>query len=343
MEAMAETDTTPQPDAARGEWLATLVDRLVESYQADARTHHLDATFLPNRARTVQILEYLRRLIFPGFFDADRLSSSNIRYHTGELLTKVQELLYDQVHQALRYDLNRTRGPGEGDASDHCAEQAERIVGAFLEKLPELRRLLATDVQATYEGDPAAVSTDEAIFCYPGIDAMFVHRIAHELYRLDVPLLPRIMSEYAHNETGIDIHPGARIGESCCVDHGTGVVVGETCVIGDNVTIYQGVTLGALSTKGGQRWRGVKRHPTIERDVTIYGGAIILGGATTIGRGAVIGGSVFITSSIPAGHTVTMRKAELQITPRKTRKATAKPGDPIDAAAGSDHALDFQI
>ena len=342
---MAETQTN-QPasahhaEADQDQLISTLVDKLVASYHADARTQHLDATFLPNRDRTIEILEYLRRLIFPGFFDLDRLSSSNIRYHTGELLSKLHALLEDQIHQALRYELNRTHGQGEGDACADCEQQARDKVTRFLERLPDMRRMLATDVQATYEGDPAAVSTDEAIFCYPGIDAMMVHRIAHELYRLDVPLLPRIMSEYAHNETGIDIHPGAQIGESCCIDHGTGVVIGETCIIGNRVTIYQGVTLGALSTKGGQRWRGMKRHPTIEDNVTIYGGAIILGGATTIGQGAVIGGSVFITSSIPAEHTVTMDKAELQITPRKKRPRDA---DDDDAAPAVDDGLDFQI
>jgi serine O-acetyltransferase len=336
---MAERDAHPSAEPEAGELLSRLVDNLVASYHADARTQHLDATFLPNRAKTIEILEYLRRLIFPGFFDTDRLSSANIRYHTGELLSRLHALLYDQIHQALRYELNRTQGAGEGDNCDQCGEQAADLTVQFLDRLPEIRRILATDVQATYDGDPAAISTDETIFCYPGVDAVFVHRIAHELYRLDVPLLPRIMSEYAHNETGIDIHPGAQIGESFCVDHGTGVVVGETSVIGSRVTLYQGVTLGALSTKGGQRWRGIKRHPTIENDVTIYGGAIILGGNTTIGEGAVIGGSVFITSSIPPGHTVTMRKAELQITPRKQ---TGKKQHAPDTDAPDD-ALDFQI
>ena len=334
---MANTPSSQQQDTAG--LLNRLVDKLVDSYAADDRTQHLDATFLPNRARTVECIELLRRLIFPGFFDEQRLLSANIRYHAGELLSQLHGLLYDQIHQALRYDLNRRNGNGEGDACAECEQRAFEITAAFLERLPELRRRIALDVQATYEGDPAAVSTDETVFCYPGVDAVFIHRIAHELHQLEVPLLPRIMIEYAHNETGIDIHPGATIGDSFCVDHGTGVVIGETSVIGNRVTLYQGVTLGALSTKGGQRWRGMKRHPTIEDDVTIYGGAIILGGNTTIGHDAVIGGSVFITSSIPAGHTVTMRKAELQITPRKQAKSKSHAGDD----AGPDHAVDFQI
>jgi serine O-acetyltransferase len=331
-------ESSPSQTQETSELLNHLVEDLVQSYHQQPSTQHLDATFLPNRQRTIEILECLRRLLFPGFFDEGRLSSANIRYHAGELLSNLYDRLYDQVHQALRYELNRTHA-GEGDHCDDCADQARRLVASFMERLPDLRRRLALDVQATYEGDPAAKSTDEAIFCYPGIDAIFTHRIAHELYRLDVPLLPRIMSECAHNETGIDIHPGATIDDSFCIDHGTGVVIGETSTIGKNVTLYQGVTLGALSTKGGQRWAGIKRHPTIEDNVTIYGGAIILGGATTIGEGAVIGGSVFITSSIPAGHTVTMRKAELQITPPKDRKQA----DSTQNDLGPDHALDFQI
>ncbi|MDX1682115.1 MAG: serine O-acetyltransferase EpsC, partial [Phycisphaeraceae bacterium] len=222
-------------------------------------------------------------------------------------------------------------GEGRGDVCEECDKKADAAARQLLERIPELRRLLATDVHAAFEGDPAARSTDETIFCYPGIDAIMIHRIAHELYQLEVPLLPRIMSEYAHNETGVDIHPGAQIGESFFIDHGTGVVVGETCVIGDRVTLYQGVTLGAVSTKGGQAWRGRKRHPTIEDDVTIYGGAIILGGSTVIGAGAIIGGSVFITSSVPAGHTVSMKSPELKIKPQ--RGITPPDND----------ALDFQI
>jgi serine O-acetyltransferase len=188
---------------------------------------------------------------------------------------------------------------------------------AFLERTPELRRLLSLDVEAAFEGDPAASNTDETIFCYPGVDAIFTHRVAHELWKLKVPLLPRIMSEYAHNETGIDIHPGATIGESFFIDHGTGVVIGETAQIGNRVKLYQGVTLGALSTKGGQAWRGRKRHPTIEDDVTIYAGAIILGGETVIGKGSVIGGSVFLTQSVPAYHTVSMKAPELRMSVRR--------------------------
>jgi len=312
--------------------LDALIERLVRSYREESGTHHLDSTFLPNRDRAIEIIELLRRLLFPGFFDEQRLTSENIRYHAGDLLTRTHDLLYEQVRQAMRYEANCNQA-GRGDGEAPYDRKASELTRDFLAGLPALRRLLALDVQAAFEGDPAAVSTDETIFCYPGVDAIMIHRIAHELYRRRVPLLPRIMSEYAHNETGIDIHPGAEIGESFFIDHGTGVVIGETCSIGKRVKLYQGVTLGALSTKGGQAWRGRKRHPTLEDDVTIYGGTIILGGETVIGQGATIGGSVFITRSVPAGHTVSMKMPELHIQAQKRR---AKPGDPNDP-------VDFQI
>ena len=300
----------PQPDLTRSTRLDETVDALMASYPKDPRTEHIDATFLPSRALTIQIVEILRRIAFPGFFDKRRITSENLRFHIGELLGQLDEMLYDQVRQSLRYGQNeKFRGT---DMQDDCAEEqhvdcdalAREKTDALLAFLPELRRLIALDVQAAFDGDPAAKATDEAVFCYPGIDAIFIHRIAHKLFTLGVPMLPRIMSEYAHNETGVDIHPGATIGESFFIDHATGVVIGETCVIGDRVKVYQGVTLGALSTKGGQAWRGRRRHPTIEDDVTIYAGATILGGATVIGARSTIAGSVFITHSVPPDHTV---------------------------------------
>ncbi len=296
-----------------------LIDKIVDSYAGEHRMQHIDSTFLPHRRRTIEVVETLRQIIFPGFFDENRVSSAGLRQHVGRLLQGAGQLLHEQIRQALRYEMNRHEG-GLGDRGEKCDHRAAKHVTTFLDQLPMVRQRLTLDVRATFQGDPASVSTDENIFCYPGIDAIFVYRLAHELYRLNVPLLPRIMTEYAHNETGIDIHPGATIGESFCIDHGTGIVVGETCQIGDRVTLYQGVTLGALSLKGGHdRWHGRKRHPTIEDDVTIYGGAIILGGSTIIGRGATIGGSVFITSSIPAEHMVSMDKHNLKITPPKKR------------------------
>ncbi len=301
--------------------LETLADRLVDSYYADPRTQHLDSTFLPNRQKAIEAVDLLRMLLFPGFFEQERLTSANIGPLTRNRVRQIRDLLYDQARQSLRHAANCDVRGVSGDqtqreACERCDEQAAHIVDAFLERLPETRRLLALDVQAAFEGDPAAVHTDEVIFCYPGLTAVFVYRIAHEFYRMGVPLLARLMSEYAHSTTGIEIHPGAKIGESFFIDHGAGVVIGETTVIGNRVKIYQGVTLGALSTKGGQAWRGRKRHPTIEDDVTIYGGAIILGGDTIIGRGSTIGGSVFLTSSVPPHHTVGMKPPELRLQAR---------------------------
>lgn len=292
--------------------MADLTRRLLDSYYADRRTQHLNSTFLPNRDRVIQIVELLRRLVFPGFFEYERLTSDTIEYHAGELLVHVRAILAEQIHQALAYEANR-QDPKKVPPPPDSDEQASRITTAFLQRLPEVRRILATDVQAGFDGDPASVNTDEIIFCYPGLDAIFVYRLAHELHRLGVPLLPRIMTEYAHGRTGVDIHPAAQIGESFFIDHATGVVIGETTVIGKRVKIYQGVTLGALSTKGGQAWRGRKRHPTIEDDVTIYPNATILGGDTVVGRGCTINGSVFLTFSVPPNYTVRVKHPELEL------------------------------
>ena len=201
---------------------------------------------------------------------------------------------------------------GDSLSEKEAREKAEQIAVQFLERIPAIRGMLAKDVQAAYDGDPAAFNTDEVIFSYPGVFAITVNRVAHELFLLKVPMIPRIMTEYAHSITGIDIHPGATIGKHFFIDHGTGIVVGETTIIGDNVKIYQGVTLGALSTRGGQKLKNAKRHPTIEDNVTIYSGASILGGETVIGRDSVIGGNAFITKSIPAGTTVSIKGQELQ-------------------------------
>ncbi|MBC8106035.1 MAG: serine acetyltransferase, partial [Anaerolineae bacterium] len=201
-----------------------------------------------------------------------------------------------------------------------CEQQAGEIVAAFLARLGDIRKLLADDVQAAFDSDPAAQNTDETIFCYPGIFAITVQRLAHELYVLDVPLLPRIMTEYAHSLTGIDIHPGAKLGSSFFIDHGTGVVIGETTIIGENVKIYQGVTLGAIAPAYGQYLRGQKRHPTIEDNVTIYAGATILGGETVIGKGSVIGGNVFITSSVPPMNQVSAEPPKLKYRDRRPKK-----------------------
>ena len=296
-----------------------LVEKITASYLEDNRTQHLDAFFLPNRQKTIEILHVLRRLVFPGFFDEQRLTSQTIRFHVGDLLIRAQQLLFEQINEALCYEQSQTDVSDHTENKDDCQCRARRITQAFLETIPRLRRLLATDVQAAFDGDPAAVNTDETVFCYPGLYAIFTHRISHELYKLKVPLLPRMMSEHAHNETGIDIHPGAQIGESFFIDHGTGVVIGETTEIGNRVQIYQGVTLGAMAPKDGNVWRGRKRHPTIEDDVVIYANATILGGDTVIGKGCVINGSVVQMHSVPPGHTVKVKHPPPELRARRSR------------------------
>jgi serine O-acetyltransferase len=309
---MAHESNQPEPD--------DLIGSIVASYVAEERMQHLDSPFLPSRARTAEIINLMRRLIFPGFFDQQRLTTTTIHEHVSDLLDQARSVIYEQVRAALRYSEGITGGKEKAAACEHCDVAARKITDAVLASIPELRRMIGTDIAASFSGDPAAVNTDETIFCYPGIAAIFVHRVAHELWKMKVPLLPRMMSEQIHNETGIDIHPGASIDESFFIDHGTGVVFGETTEIGKRVKVYQGVTLGALSTKGGQLWRGRKRHPTIEDDVTIYGGAIILGGETVIGRGSTINGAVFLTHSVPPGHTVTNKAPELRIRAKGSKR-----------------------
>jgi len=323
------TKKTPSSTFETSESLAQSIESVIRSYETEPRGQHLNATFLPSRAKTIEIIELLRRILFPGFFDEHRLTTQTLRYHVGELMTSLHEKLYDQVRQAIRYEWAR-KADDKQDDGQACDLLAQQITCQFIARIPELRRLLILDVQAGFDGDPAASSLDEIIFCYPGLDVIFTHRIAHELYKLNVPLLPRIMSEYAHNETGADIHPGATIGESFFIDHATGVVIGETVVIGNRVKVYQGVTLGALSTKGGQSWRGRKRHPTIEDDVTIYPNVTILGGETVIGARCVINGSVFLIKSVPPDHTVRVNHLEPQFHPRKSGKTgVATPEDEL--------------
>jgi serine O-acetyltransferase len=250
----------------------------------------------------VQAAEDLRSALFPGYFSAQDLNVENMRFHVGATLDRVLPVLKEQIKRGLCFECDHN-----GPDCPGCAEKAEGISAQFFEMLPRLQHTLATDVQAAYLGDPAATSTDETIFCYPGILAITYHRLAHELYGLGVPLIPRIISERAHSLTGIDIHPGARIGERFFIDHGTGVVIGETCIIGSGVRIYQGVTLGAKSfplDEKGNPIKGIERHPIVEDDVVIYSGATILG-RITIGKGSVIGGNAWITKDVPPGSSVT--------------------------------------
>lgn len=296
--------------------LPPLVARLVESYRSDERTRRIDKRYLPSTAAIVQICDALLELTYPGFFGRLGLTQHNIAYHVGERLPRLWELLRAQVYECLCYEAE-CRGEA-ADAEAPCRTRACDLARAFIDCLPETRARLAADVQAAYDGDPAAANPDECILAYPGVLAITIHRYAHTLYELGVPLMPRIMSEHAHRLTGIDIHPGARIGRSFFIDHGTGVVIGETAEIGDNVKIYQGVTLGAISfpkDERGRLIRGQKRHPTVGNNVTIYANAIVLGGETKLGEGAIVGGSVFLTQSVAAGHQVSITPPVLKVRP----------------------------
>ncbi len=306
----------------RDQWnkqLPGVVKSLVESIESLPRLEHLNRVYLPNRDIIIGCIHKLRQLLFPGYFGNQQLTSQNITYRIGELVIELSDLLIEQVSRCLRYRENLKELNGGDNECRECDKQAADIVAIFFERLPAIREILATDVQAAFEGDPAAQSTDETILSYPGLFAISVQRMAHEFYRQDVPLLPRVMTEYAHSLTGIDIHPGAELGRSFFIDHGTGVVIGETTKIGENVKIYQGVTLGALAPEYGQQLRGQKRHPTIEDHVVIYAGATILGGETVIGQKARIGGNVFITSSVPPLNQVTMEPPKLKFRDRRRK------------------------
>lgn len=275
---------------------------ILESYNKYELTNRFGEDHIVSRDILIQLVKELRKLLFPGYFDNKKVKKEYVRYYIGEKLEYIEYNLKKQVERALK---------NEGSTDDNSA-RAEEIVDKFIERIPAIRDYLNTDIIAAYNGDPAAYSNDEIIFCYPGIFAISVYRIAHELWLLGVPMIPRIISEYAHNLTGIDIHPGATIGKYFFIDHGTGIVIGETTVIGDNVKIYQGVTLGGLSTRKGQQLKGVKRHPTIGNNVTIYSNTSILGGETIIGNDVVIGGNAFIIRSIPEGMKVNIRNPQLE-------------------------------
>ncbi len=285
-----------------------IVKAILEDYRQDRAIDRKDDFFdQPNNEVIIDIIDKLIKIIYPGYYRDTTYKGYNAGNH---LATLIEDVMYRLHGQIVKVRLN---APGE---ENKCREKVEhesyQIAVEFLKKIPMIRSYLEEDLEASLEGDPAAKSFDEIILSYPGLYAITVNRLAHELFLLDVPLIPRIMTEHAHSLTGIDIHPGATIGHHFFIDHGTGIVVGETTVIGDNVKIYQGVTLGALSTRGGQNLRGVRRHPTIEDNVTIYSGASILGGETVIGKDSIIGSNCFITKSIPAGTRVSIRQQELQ-------------------------------
>jgi serine O-acetyltransferase len=288
--------------------LPEIAEKIIAKCEDAECYNHIDYEPIPSKTSVVDIIQRLREVLFPGYFTREKLDPVNLAYSMGQTVSVLFDQLSEQICHSVRHDCFRYN-----QECSECAQTANEVSLAFLESIPELREILATDVAAVYAGDPAAKSFDEIIFSYPGIFALMVYRVAHKLHRMAVPLLPRIMTEYAHSITGIDIHPGAEIGRGFVIDHGTGVVIGETTVIGKNVRIYQGVTLGALSLPmdAGDRLRGVKRHPTIEDDVIIYSGATILGGETVIGARSVIGGNVWLTDSVPPDTKVIMKKPEL--------------------------------
>lgn len=276
-----------------------LVDNILKSYELDGGINREGTENFPNRENVVDVLNELQCLIFPGYKTHEDVNVDNLRYVTGQHVNKIICVLTKEIQKALVYEESK-KNPISNSQISKWHEQAEKITLSLIEAIPEIRRMVSLDTIAAYNGDPAAKSGDEVIVSYPGLEAIIVYRLAHFLHLKNVPVIPRIMSEHIHGKTGIDIHPGATIGESFFIDHGTGVVIGETTIIGNNVKIYQGVTLGALSVK--KSLQNKKRHPTIEDDVTIYANATILGGETVIGKGSVIGGNSWITESVSNGR-----------------------------------------
>ena len=287
--------------------IENIVDTILADYQGDRDIDKIDLFSHPDKAIIIDMIQKLLRIVYPGFYRDKSYRFYNAKHNLSMLIEDVMYNLNRQVMLMLT---------AHGADNAWAEERAQQVCLEFFAAIPKIRALIQTDVQAAYDGDPAATSKDEIIFCYPGLFAITVYRLAHVLYELKVPMLPRIMTEHAHSTTGIDIHPGATVGEYFFIDHGTGIVIGETTIIGNRVKIYQGVTLGGLTTRGGQSLRGVKRHPTIEDNVTIYAGASVLGGNTVIGRDSVIGANSFITASIPPCTTVTIKSQELQFKAR---------------------------
>jgi serine O-acetyltransferase len=294
-----------------------LTNELIASYARVGGINHLDGKNLPSKRAITLITIDLLRLLFPGFFDEKLIHSSEIKVETTALLNSVAEHLEDEIRKSFEYN------PPDGLAKKDITAAAHKLTLEFLNCLPCVREVLQTDVQAAFDGDPAAASKDEIIVSYPFIEAIAVQRLAHELYKKNVALIPRIMSEWAHARTGMDLHPGAQIGSHFFVDHCTGTVVGETAVIGNHVKMYHGVTLGAKSTAGGQQLKGRKRHPTIEDRVTIYPGATILGGETVIGAGSTIGGNVFIMDSVAPNSLVIYDGLDMRVLSKADKGKTA--------------------
>jgi serine O-acetyltransferase len=317
-------------DVRLKETLPALTERIVETYEECGGINHLGHSPLPSYREVVEILGDFREILYPGYGRRQNLHMGNVGYHVGDLIDGLHDRLTQQITRALRHDCNAK------DLESDLESDAQLAAIRLLEQIPEIRRTLTEDVHAAFDGDPAAKNLNEILFCYPGLSAITVFRIAHELHLLGIPLIPRMMTEYAHSKTGIDIHPGATIGRRFFIDHGTGVVIGETTQIGDGVKIYQGVTLGALSfpkDENGEIVRGRKRHPTIEDQVVIYANATILGGETVIGHHSVIGSSAWITRSIAPYTTVTIEDPRLRY--RGPSEGGPRPSDLMG--------LDYQI
>ena len=283
------------------ERIESVVDRILSDYNLGRDIDRIELRQYPDKEVITDVIRKLLRIVYPGFFRDKSFRMYNAKHHLSMLMEDVMYNLNREIRLVL-----------QNEGIEDAEYKAQEVCLAFFGEIPKIRALVQTDVQAAYDGDPAATSKDEVIFCYPGLFAITVYRLAHVLYTLGVPMIPRIMTEHAHGITGIDIHPGATVGDHFFIDHGTGIVIGETTVIGSHVKIYQGVTLGGITTRGGQSLRGKKRHPTIEDNVTIYAGASVLGGETVIGRECVIGSNAFITQSVPPCTTVSMKMQELQ-------------------------------
>jgi serine O-acetyltransferase len=282
------------------------INNILDSYKKYGGINLDEAESLPNRETVILCLKDIQELIFPGFHSEQKLDKQNLKYQIGERVNRIIARLSDEITKALYYS---SITQNKNETQKNCEKKAEAIMLDFIDKIPELRRKISLDTKAAFAGDPAAKCNEEVILSYPGLEAIVVHRIAHFFHKNGVPLIPRIMSEYIHGKTGIDIHPGAEIGDGFFIDHGTGVVIGETTIIGKNVKLYQGVTLGALSVK--KELSNKRRHPTIEDNVTIYAGATILGGETVVGKGSTVGGNVWLTSSVPE-NSVTTNKINIK-------------------------------
>ena len=285
-----------------------VVTELLSSWSTKECYDHISPVSIPSQEQIIEIVEQAKRILFPGFFSHTKLHASNLEYYIGKKTTDLYDMVSEQITMAIRHDCRRNERP-----CTNCEMYGHKKALSFIQSLPKVAAILATDIRAALRGDPATKSPDEVIFCYPGLLTTFIARLAHELYLLEVPIIPRIMTEYAHSQTGIDIHPGASIGSEFFIDHGTGVVIGETTMIGNNVRLYQGVTLGALSLpyNAGEKMRNKKRHPTIEDNVIIYANTTVLGGDTVIGEGSIIGGNIWLTESVPPGTKVLMKRPEL--------------------------------